>query len=105
MSLIRNSDHGPTGLGYLIIDQRGAGLPVEGTAEVLLERDTYTCTHCNAVVVMNPARKRERYRCVGCSHHICDPCAADAATGVPCKTMKQRYEESLEVLARPALFL
>lgn len=103
--LIRNSDHGTPGLGYLIIDQRGSGIPVEGATGAVIERDTYTCTHCNAVVVMNPMRKRERYRCIGCSHNICDPCAADAVAGTPCKTMQQRYEESLEVLARPALFL
>lgn len=87
----------PRGLGYLEIDHRAAGNPPEGLP-THFEADTYTCTHCSAVVVMNPARKRERYKCFGCSHHICDPCAAESVAGVPCLTMQHKYELHLEQL-------
>jgi hypothetical protein len=91
--LIRTDSLGPTGLGHLEIDQRAAGGRI-------FEADTYTCTHCNRVVVMNPERKRERYKCRGCNHHICDDCAAQRASGGPCRTMQQRYDEDMNSLAK-----
>lgn len=89
----------PSGLGYMEIDHRAADNAPTGLPRHF-EADTYTCTHCSAVVVLNPARVRERYKCRGCNHHICDACAADRATGGHCKTMMQKYEEHLESLAR-----
>lgn len=84
---------GPSDGGYFIIDQRAAGIPVFGGNSPLFEADTYTCTHCNAVVILNLARTRERYRCSGCSHHICDNCAAKRVAGGPCVTMAQLADE------------
>jgi hypothetical protein len=83
----------PRGLGELCVDDRPAG----GT---LIEIPTYTCTHCNRVVAMNPERKRERYKCRGCNHHICDECAAKRMAGEPCKTMQQKVDEYLESVER-----
>ena len=80
----------PVGLGYYDIDNRAAGFG-------RFEADTYTCTHCQAVVVMNPERKRERYKCRGCSHHICDPCAVLRTAGEPCKTYAQKLNELFEL--------
>jgi hypothetical protein len=94
MTLIRSNGL-PTGLGYLEVDHRA-----ENNAPYNLPRhfeaDTYTCTHCSAVVVLNPARIRERYKCRGCNHHICDNCAAERIAGTPCKTMAQKYEEHVD---------
>lgn len=78
----------PTGLGYYESDNRTAG-------GKHFEADTYTCTHCQVVVVMNPERKRERYKCRGCNHHICDPCAVLKTAGAPCKTFAQFADEIL----------
>lgn len=83
----------PRGLGYLEVDNRPAG-------ERRFECDTYTCTHCTAVVLLNPARTRERYKCSGCSHHICDECAAKMVAGGACYTFQQYVEDSLEREAR-----
>jgi DNA-directed RNA polymerase subunit RPC12/RpoP len=96
--LIR-TDLEPVGLGYVEVDHRAGGDLPPGTPRHF-EADTYTCTHCSAVVVLNPLRKRERYRCSGCSHHICDPCAAKAVAGEQCKTMQQKYEEHLAAVER-----
>lgn len=79
----------PTSLGYYQRDERAAG-------GQNFEAATYTCTHCEAVVVMNPERKRERYRCTGCNHLICDGCAAIRASGAPCRTYAQKLDELYE---------
>ena len=79
---------GPRDAGWLMLDNRASG-------GALTEHHTYTCTHCNSVVILNPARQRERYKCRGCDHHICDNCAAARAAGAPCKTFKQISDEYL----------
>ena len=83
----------PTNLGYLEIDQRALGLPH-------VELSTYTCTHCERVVVMNPERKRERMKCRGCNHLICDECAVRRTAGEPCKTYRQHLDELCEEEAK-----
>lgn len=94
------TDAEPRGLGYLEIDQRAvdAALP-PGTVRYF-EADTYTCSHCHAVVVLHPLRKRERYKCQGCKHHICDECAAKRVAGEVCKTFWQRADEFLEQVVK-----
>ena len=99
--LIKNSDFGPSGFGYLEVDNRACDLP-PGVAARHFEADTYTCTHCERVVVLNPARKRERYKCRYCDHHICDDCAALAIQGTPCKPFKVVVEEIREQAERQA---
>lgn len=79
----------PAGLGYLQQDNRAGG-------GVNFEAATYTCTHCEAVVVLNPERRRERYTCRGCSHLICDGCAALRTAGAPCRTYAQKLDELYE---------
>jgi hypothetical protein len=92
----------PRGLGHFEIDQRASGIPVADASTTHFEADTYTCSHCNYVVVLNPQRVRERYKCKSCNHNICDGCAAKAYAGEACLTMKQRVDEHLErVLRQP----
>jgi hypothetical protein len=83
----------PRGLGYVEVDNRPAG-------QGYFEADTYTCSHCETVVILNPARKRERYKCNGCSHHICDDCAAKAVMGEKCYPYKKMVEDQLEQASR-----
>ena len=92
----------PRGLGYLEVDQRGVDAPLPPGTPRHFEADTYTCTHCTAVVVMNPLRVRERFKCKGCNHHICDACAAEMVAGASCVTMAQKIEEHMEQAARQA---
>lgn len=74
--------------GYLLIDNRCAGL---GMTEVA----TYTCSHCDAVVVMNPLRTRERGYCRGCDKYICDNCTAIRARTLECRPMQKVIDEVL----------
>lgn len=92
----------PRGLGYLQIDHR-AGENAPNGLPLNFESDTYTCSHCQRVVIMNMDRTRERYKCSGCTHHICDDCAAErvAAGGHgPCVTWNQKLEIDAEAEAR-----
>ena len=91
--------------GYLMLDHRGGmavpdelviaqGLPA-GAGRGLFEAPTYTCKHCQRVVVMNPNRTRERAYCRGCDHLICDDCGAEKARTLQCKTFDQKVDEYL----------
>jgi hypothetical protein len=98
--------------GYFMLDHRHAdpvpdpdvhraGLP-PGAGRGLFEAPTFTCSHCQRVVVMNPDRKRERAYCRGCDHLLCDDCGAiRAKTGV-CKTWKQVIDELMAQAERQA---
>jgi hypothetical protein len=94
------SDAVPRGLGYLEVDQRPVEAPLPIGTPRHFEADTYTCSHCQVVVILNPARTRERYKCRGCNHHICDNCAAKRFAGEPCKTFGQTVDEVLEMSER-----
>lgn len=67
--------------GVLLIDNRVgprvpsvAGIP-EIPAGATFESATITCSHCHAIVVLNPDRSRPRHYCAKCDHYVCDGCA------------------------------
>jgi predicted nuclease with RNAse H fold len=74
--------------GYLLIDNRCAGFG-------MTENATYTCSHCDAVVVMNPLRTRERGYCRGCDKYICDNCNVIRARTFECRPMQRVIDEVL----------
>jgi hypothetical protein len=78
--------------GELIIDNRHSG----GT---LFEAATITCSHCQAQIIRNPARVRERTFCRKCNRYICDHCAG-TGTGFTCTPFKQIIDEQLRKAAR-----
>lgn len=100
--LIKLDTYGPQDHGYFLIDQRASGELPPGCSTPIFEAQTYTCHHCECVVVMNPARKRERYKCRACAKHVCDPCAGKLALGEPCYPFKRFAEDSLEALSKQA---
>lgn len=96
--------------GYMLLDNRNnagvsdeqmlaMGFPV-GAGRGLYESATYTCSHCNAVVVMEPKRTRERSFCGGCNQRICDPCAAVKAQTLTCRSMAQIVDEAMNAADR-----
>ena len=95
--MLIKTDEDRTDLGYYMIDHRACGLPTSA-GRPLFECATYTCTHCERVVVMEQTRTRPRYKCGGCSHLICDPCAAEkqAVYGGLCVTYKQKLDAVVE---------
>jgi hypothetical protein len=73
---------------------RAAGLPEEA-GHGLYESATYTCGHCQAIVVINPSRTRERTYCRGCEHIICDACSAQRARTGECRPFQQLVDQTL----------
>lgn len=81
--------------GYLLMDHR-AGDPMPGQPR-FAELPVVTCSHCQAQVVLNPLRTRDRAYCPKCDHYICDVCeGARVASGGACKTFKQLADEVSE---------
>lgn len=94
--------------GYMLIDNRNA--PVDdatmvamgyapGAGRGLYESATYTCSHCNYVVVIEPKRTRERGYCRKCDQRICDACTAILAKTFECLPMKKLADDVLEAAA------
>lgn len=56
---------------------RPGGLLTSGNvgSDKVQEFPTYTCNHCNRVVVMHPDRTRERATCRKCMAPVCDLCS------------------------------
>ena len=91
--------------GYVMIDHRNspgftcdeapgaykAGIPVGAGA--FFEGSTNTCSHCTAVVVMNPDRVRQRGYCYNCDHFICDRCATTMKLTGVCYSFSRRIED------------
>ena len=72
--------------GYLLNDQRASG-------GALVESATITCSHCHAIVVLNPDRSRARHHCAHCDHYLCDGCALiQRVAGGACRTLNQRLD-------------
>ncbi len=74
---------------------RSTQLPV-GAGQGIFEAPTYTCSHCQVVVVLNPKRNRERAWCRYCDHYICDKCGGILAVTKVCKTYTQLLDELQE---------
>ena len=97
--------------GYFMMDHRNAGgvapdslvvangLP-PGAGRGLFESATFTCSHCQVVVVLNPDRSRERAHCKGCNHLICDSCGAERARTGLCRTFNQLIDEHINAILR-----
>lgn len=67
----------------------------------LFEAATYTCSHCQRIVVLNPERIRARAYCPKCDAPVCDWCeAARVASGGECRPFAKIADEFLEKAAR-----
>jgi hypothetical protein len=90
--------------GYMLIDHSmspgisdevavAAGLPA-GVGRLKFESATFTCSHCEVIVVLNPDRSRARGYCSRCDHYICDSCTyKKEVLGEPCYPFKaQAYD-------------
>ena len=91
--------------GYFMADHRGgpavpdhillaAGLPVNA-GRGLFEAPTFTCSHCQAVVILNPNRQQDRHYCRRCDHLICDTCAGVMAQTKECRPFSMYIDEVL----------
>lgn len=92
--------------GYFLVDHSQSpgiseelalaqGLP-PSAAHGVFEAPTYTCGHCNAVVVMHPDRQRARAVCLSCLQRICDACEAIRQRTLTCHSMARVIEDVIE---------
>jgi hypothetical protein len=84
--------------GYLLIDHSvspgmtpGADPTLVGPGRVF-ESATITCSHCRAVIVLNPDRSRPRHYCAKCDHYVCDK----PACVLVCDPMEAQYDRFLK---------
>lgn len=73
-----------------------------GSGRGLYESATYTCSHCNFVVVIEPKRTRERGYCRKCAQRVCDACDAIKAKTFECLPMKKLADDVQEAAAMGA---
>jgi transcription elongation factor Elf1 len=59
----------------------------------LVEAATYTCPHCNGIVVKEPKRTRERAYCYSCGENICDACGVKALSETEHKSFNKYLDE------------
>jgi len=98
------TDHRHAGAGVSDELVHKAGLPT-GAGRGLFETSTFTCYHCQRVVINDPKRTRPRSWCKKCDHHICDGCGADYfLTGI-CRPFKKVVEEAQEAALKGLPFI
>lgn len=99
------------GAGYLEIDHRESpGLTPAQVAHMpgalavgrgdFLERDVKQCSHCQRMVVLEPARVRDRAVCPGCHHFICDGCETMRAASGKCVPFLQVLDRAATIAER-----
>jgi len=92
--------------GVILIDHRESpgiapeliqriGLPI-GAGRGLFESPTFTCNHCNHIVIMNAARTRSRGYCGKCDHYICDQCEVKRVKTGICYTYEAFQDDVME---------
>lgn len=97
--------------GYFMQDHRNAGAPIPdeialaaglplGAGRGLFEAPTFTCSHCNRVVLVNPRRSEPLCWCSGCDHYLCHRCNAVWVATRICKPFKAFLAELQEAVAR-----
>lgn len=62
-----------------------------------LERDVKQCSHCQRMVVLEPARVRARAVCPGCYSYICDGCETIRAVAGQCVPFKAVLDEAATI--------
>lgn len=88
--------------GYIEIDHRespGLAHPLLGKGK-RFQGSTYKCPYCEAQVVVNPLRTRDREYCRKLDRYICDSCGAKRKLGIDLKPWKQVEEEYLSAVYR-----
>lgn len=70
---------------------QGYGILIDPALPCPIEQDTFTCSHCNRIVIVKPLRPPEEMGgfCHGCSGLMCENCTRARELGGPCVTWQQ----------------
>lgn len=92
--------------GYFLLDHSASpGVPDEllvaqglppGVGQERFESATFTCSHCQVIVILNPDRSRSRGFCRKCEHYVCDHCEAQRVATGECYPFIARASDLLE---------
>lgn len=80
--------------GLTVEDVAGFAAPAVGLGQVY-ESAVIVCSHCQATVVLNPDRSRERGWCPKCDKYLCDACEFVRAKTFECREYA-RYLDNLQ---------
>ena len=84
-----------------------AGGPLSDTPRIrsgqTYECATFTCRHCQRVVVINPLRTRERGYCGKCDHYLCDECELTRVLTGECRDFERVIEQVQNAAAKGIL--
>jgi len=70
----------------------------------LFKSATFTCSHCDRIVIKNPLRTRNRGECPQCDRPICDdPCAVRYALDGECRCQAKRIDEWIKSVQAQSL--
>lgn len=101
--------------GYLEIDNTNSpGISLElaarshsGSKAVIpqeanrrLQAITKKCSHCPAIVVLNPDRTRARGYCPKCDGFVCDACETSRVLTGVCRPWRQQIDEWYDAAAK-----
>ena len=79
--------------GILFHEERYDG-PDQPFKVGMTETPTMGCGHCQAIVILNPKRKRDRGWCWNCDQYLCDACQ-EIKNSVGCLSKQQRIDLAL----------
>jgi hypothetical protein len=85
---------GPEMAAWMGVD---AGLVAGGQ---VLEAPVIACAHCQAIVIVNPDRQRERGWCSRCDKYLCDECVGLMRVTLECRSFARRLDRVQEETER-----
>ena len=85
-------------MGYVILDHRASPPSVQKEYGRVVEKDTKSCAHCQAVVYSKTWREDGGF-CHACFAPLCAPCAARMAIH-GCENFKRQIEERWERIVK-----
>ena len=97
--------------GELLIDhsaspgltpEQAAGFSVAVAGGEVYESAINTCAHCQAMVVINPQRTRDRGYCAKCDKYLCDECGYRLHVTLTCDSVARRLDRAYEEAERGA---
>ena len=97
--------------GYLCVDHRwspgltddvAAAHDMLGFNRALYESAVARCNHCEAQVVLNPKRTRERGYCRRCDSYLCDACELERTRTLVCVPFEKKVEQMLKAAVQQA---
>jgi hypothetical protein len=95
--------------GEILIDHRSSPglMPEQVRGDVpavaggqVYESAVYTCSHCQATVIINPQRTRERGYCQKCDRYVCDECEAIRVKTFECRSVERQLDEIQNAIER-----